>query len=64
MGIFDSIKDKVSGLLAGHGDKVAEGLDKAGELADEKTGGKFGDQIDSGVQQAKDALGGKDGAAG
>lgn len=59
MGIFDSIKDKVSGLLASHGDKVAEGLDKAGAVADEKTGGKHGDKIEGGVQRAKDALGGK-----
>ena len=55
MGILDSIKDKVSGLLAGHSDKLADGLDKAGTFADEKTGGKFGDQIEGGVQKAKDA---------
>ena len=61
MGIFDNIRDKVSGLIDGHGDKVGQGLDKAGELADEKTGGKFGDQIDGGVQQAKDGLDGLDG---
>ena len=54
MSIFDDIKNKVSGLLDGHGDKVAEGRDKAGEL---------GDQIKDVAQQAKDALGGKDGGA-
>ncbi len=61
MGMFDNIRDKISGLVDGHGDKVGEGLDKAGELADEKTDGKFGDQIDGGVQQAKDGLDGLDG---
>lgn len=62
MSILDSIKDKVSGLLEGHSDKVTEGLDKVKELAEEKTG-NLGEQIDGGVQKAKDALdgiGGKD----
>jgi len=66
MSILDSIKDKVSGLLDGHGDKVADGLDKAGTFADDKTGGKFGEQIEGGVQKAKDAVEGlqsKDGNA-
>lgn len=58
MSILDSIKDKVGGLLEGHSDKVTEGLDKMQALAEEKTGGNFGEQIDGGVQKAKDALGG------
>lgn len=49
MSIFDDIKAKVSGLLDGHGDKVAEGQEQAGEL---------GDQIKDAAQKAKDALGG------
>ena len=54
MSFLDKAKD-----LIGHGvdkvgaDKVGEGLDKAGEIADEKTGGKFSDQIDQGVETAK-----------
>lgn len=53
-----SFLDKAKGLI-GQGvekvgaDKVGEGLDKAGEIADEKTGGKFSDQIDQGVETAK-----------
>jgi ABC-type transporter Mla subunit MlaD len=61
MSMFDNMKDKASDLVDGHGDKVGEGLDKAGEFADEKTGGKYSDQIDSGVDQAKDRLDGLDG---
>ena len=64
MGIFDKFKGKAEGLKekAGdlvdqHGDKVGEGLDKAGDFVDEKTGGKYGDKIDQGVQ-AKDGLDG------
>ena len=49
MSIFEDIKARVSGLLDGHGDKVAEGREKAGEL---------GDQIKGAAQKAKDALGG------
>jgi hypothetical protein len=59
--MFDNIKDKASDLVDDHGDKVGEGLDKAGDLADEKTGGKYSDQIDGGVDQAKDRLDGLDG---
>jgi hypothetical protein len=39
---------KVSDLLEGHGDTIAEGQEKASEL---------GDQIKDAAQKAKDALG-------
>jgi hypothetical protein len=54
MGIFDKAKD----LVGKHGDKVDEGLEKAGDVADEKTGGKNSEQIDQGVQKAQDAVDG------
>ncbi|GAA3104229.1 hypothetical protein JOF29_003592 [Kribbella aluminosa] len=63
MGVFDNIKDAAEGLkdkaadlIDGHEDKVGEGLDKAGEFVDEKTGGKYGDQIDKGVDVAKNQV--------
>ena len=43
------------------GDKIGDGLDKAGDLIDDKTGGKFDDKIDDGVDKAKDALDSLDG---
>lgn len=49
MGLLDTIK----GMLSGNADKVKGGLDKAGEMVDDKTGGKFGDKID----MAKDKIG-------
>ena len=49
MGIFDKAKD----LADQHADKVGEGIDKAAELVDGKTGGKFSDQIDKGAEAAK-----------
>lgn len=51
MSIFDDIKGKAEGLLQGHEDQVKDGIQKAGDFIDSKTGEKFKDQID-GVQQA------------
>ncbi|GAA2092138.1 hypothetical protein GCM10009801_58540 [Streptomyces albiaxialis] len=49
--------DKVKGLMGQHGDKVQQGLDKAAQMADSKTKGKYTNQIKSGTQKAKDAAG-------
>ncbi|MFG3260241.1 antitoxin [Streptomyces sp. NPDC048172] len=49
--------DKVKGLMGQHGDKVQQGLDKAAQVADSKTKGKYTNQIKSGTQKAKDAAG-------
>jgi MT0933-like antitoxin protein len=61
MGMFDNIKDKAQDLVDSQGDKVGEGLDKAGDFVDDKTGGKYSEQIDQGADRAKDALDGLDG---
>lgn len=53
MGIFDKAKD----VLSQHPDKVDQGLDRAGDLADQRTGGKHADKIDKGVGVAKEKLG-------
>ncbi|NUR59651.1 MAG: antitoxin [Catenulispora sp.] len=37
-------------------DNVSSGVDKAAQMAKDKTGGKYDDKIDSGVQKAKDRL--------
>ncbi|MFI5658868.1 antitoxin [Streptomyces sp. NPDC051684] len=64
MGFLDSLKakfgpakDKVSDLAQQHGDKIDQGLDKAGKLVDEKTKGKYSDKIRTGTDKAKDAVG-------
>ena len=36
---------------------VEQGIDKAGNTVDDKTGGKFSDQIDKGQDALKDKLG-------
>lgn len=61
MGTFDNIKNKVSDLVDGNSDKISEGLDKAGEFVDSKTGGKHTDQIATGEEKLKDVLDGLDG---
>jgi hypothetical protein len=61
MGMFDNLKDKATEAVDEHGDKIGEGLDKAGEFADEKTGGQYGEKIDQGTDMAKDQLDNLDG---
>lgn len=59
MGLLDNIKGKAEELKDQvGGDKLEQGIDKAGDVVDEKTGGKFGDKIDQGQDFAKDKLGG------
>lgn len=61
VGFLDDAKDKLSDAVDSQGDKIGDGLDKAAELASDKTGGKFDDKIDLGVDKAKDVLDGLDG---
>ncbi|MFF1360090.1 antitoxin [Streptomyces sp. NPDC058297] len=61
MGILDTLKaklskDKVAGLAQQHGDKIDQGMDKAAKTADERTKGKYSDQIQTGTGKAKDAM--------
>ena len=51
-----SFMDKAKDVLRDHGDKVDEGMDKAGAAAKEKTGGKHDDKIDQGVERGKGAV--------
>ena len=48
MGIFDKAKD----LVNEHDEQVDAAIEKAGDVVDEKTGGKFESQVD----QAQDLL--------
>ena len=60
MGLFDDLKKKLPGLknkaedlVQEHDEKIKDGLDKAAEFADDKTGGKHRDKIDQGIDKAK-----------
>ena len=48
--------DKIKGMLGGNVDKVKEGVDKAGDMVDEKTGGKFSDKIDMAEEKIGEIL--------
>ena len=49
MGLFDKARE----LAGQHADKVGDAIDKAANLVDEKTGGKYADHIDKGAEAAK-----------
>jgi hypothetical protein len=52
MGIFDKAKDAVSE----HSEQIDAGIDKAGDLVDNKTQGKYVEQVDQGQEMTKDKL--------
>ena len=49
------LKEQAADLAASQNDKIDAGIDKAADLADKATGGKYDDQIDSAADKAKDA---------
>jgi hypothetical protein len=53
---FDDLKNKAKDLIGEHGDKVDRGVERAGQIADEKTGGKHGEHIDKGEEKIKEGL--------
>jgi hypothetical protein len=52
--------DEAKKQASEHSDIADQGFDKAAEMADEKTGGKFDSQIQQGEQKAEDAMGVQD----
>ena len=61
MNIFDKARSKLTKAVDKHGDKVADGIDKAAKTIDDKTGGKHSAKLESGADKAKNALDGLDG---
>jgi uncharacterized protein YjbJ (UPF0337 family) len=61
MGFLDKLKGKATEVVDQHGDKVSEGLHKAKDFVDDKTGGKLGNKGDTAVDKAEDALDDLDG---
>ena len=45
MGFLDKAKDKLTKAVDQHGDKIADGIDKAGKAVNDKTGGKHADKV-------------------
>jgi hypothetical protein len=51
-----SIVDKVKEMIGHFSDQAQQGIDTAGDMIDEKTGGTLSDQVDAGQEQAKDQV--------
>jgi len=52
--------EKAKDFAEEHDEQVDQGLDKAGDLADERTGRKYDEQIDKGVDFAQERTGSGD----
>ncbi|WP_040794437.1 antitoxin [Nocardia higoensis] len=53
---FKNLAGKAMDLAAQNADKVDAVIDKAGDVVDEKTGGKFAGQVDAAQDAAKNAI--------
>ncbi|WP_433326270.1 antitoxin [Spirillospora sp. CA-294931] len=51
-----SIVDKVKGMLGQHGDKAKKGVDKGGDMLDQRTGGKYADKVDKAQDKANEYI--------
>jgi MT0933-like antitoxin protein len=51
-----SVMDKLKDMLRGHSDQANKGVEKVGDFVDDKTGGKYRDQVGSAKQKAKDQI--------
>ncbi len=56
MSFLDKARARITEVVDQHGDKIAEGIDKAGAFANERTGGKHADTIEKATGKARDAL--------
>ena len=52
MGLVDKVKD----LLSKNADKVETAIDKAGDVVDQKTQGKYADKVEKVQEAAKKAV--------
>lgn len=61
MGFLDKLNIKklrkqAEDIAEDHGDKIADGVDKATDMIDDKTGGKYSDKLDQVDDKAADAI--------
>lgn len=52
-----SMLDKLKGMLKGHEDVARQGVEKAGDTFDAKTGNKYQSQVDTAQQKLHEQLG-------
>ena len=46
MGLLDDLKGKAQGLIRGNEQAIKDGIEKAGDFVDSKTGGKYAGHVD------------------
>ncbi|MEE2569702.1 antitoxin [Pseudarthrobacter sp. J64] len=61
VGLFDDLKGKAQDLIQGNEQAIKDGIEKAGDFVDSKTGGKFADQVDAVQSGASDFVDNADG---
>ncbi|WP_299538150.1 antitoxin [uncultured Streptomyces sp.] len=52
-----SAMDKIKKMLKGHEDQAGKGVDKAGDMVDDRTQGKYRGQVDKAQDKAKQQFG-------
>ncbi|MFF2508997.1 antitoxin [Streptomyces sp. NPDC058067] len=52
-----SMMDKLKSMLKGHEEQAGKGVDKAGDMVDDKTQGKYSGQVDQAQDKLKDQFG-------
>jgi hypothetical protein len=53
-----SMMDKLKQMLKGHEHQASKGVDKGGDMIDERTQGKYSGQVDTGQDRLKEQFGG------
>ena len=54
MGLLDDLKGKAQQVIGGNEQAIKDGIEKAGDFVDSKTGGKHADKIDAVQRGASD----------
>ena len=60
-GLLSKFKGKTETTVDDHGEKIGSEIDKGADVADQKTGGKYSEPIDTGADKSKDTLDSLDG---
>jgi hypothetical protein len=63
VGLIDDLKGKAQGLIHGNEQAIKDGITKAGDFVDTKTGGKYAGHVDK-IQDGASKLVDKNGAPG
>ncbi|MCD4850029.1 antitoxin [Arthrobacter sp. AK01] len=61
VGLIDDLKGKAQGLIQGNEEAIKNGIEKAGDFVDEKTGGKYAGHVDKVQNAASDFVAKNDG---